>query len=62
MVELARARAAPGGVPRGPADAPECLNRPCTPRPQVKYMVELARARAQHPAVFRVDLLMRLSA
>lgn len=27
---------------------------------QVKYVVELARALAQHPAVFRVDLLTRL--
>lgn len=27
---------------------------------QVKYVVELARALAQHPAVYRVDLLTRL--
>ena len=27
---------------------------------QVKYVVELARALAQHPRVFRVDLLTRL--
>ena len=29
---------------------------------QVKYVVELARALAQHPAVYRVDLLTRLIA
>lgn len=27
---------------------------------QVKYVVELARALGQHPAVYRVDLLTRL--
>ena len=29
---------------------------------QVKYVVELARALAQHPAIYRVDLLTRLIA
>lgn len=29
-------------------------------RVQVKYVVELARALAQHPVVYRVDLLTRL--
>lgn len=32
----------------------------CFQRLQVKYVVELARAIATHPAVHRVDLLTRL--
>lgn len=28
--------------------------------PQVKYVVELAKALALHPSVYRVDLLTRL--
>lgn len=32
----------------------------CTPLSQVKYVVELAKALALHPSVFRVDLLTRL--
>ncbi len=38
------------------------ITTPNTLTPQVKYVVELARALAQHPAVFRMDLLTRLSA
>lgn len=30
------------------------------PPPQVKYVVELAKALSRHPAVHRVDLLTRL--
>ena len=42
-----------------------CYSRPCASADpvgslQVKYVVELARALAQHPAVYRVDLLTRL--
>lgn len=31
-----------------------------SPLPQVKYVVELAKALSRHPAVHRVDLLTRL--
>ena len=47
-------------------DTPEAPHHNLTPwciiHAQVKYVVELARALAQHPAVYRVDLLTRLIA
>lgn len=55
----------PSGLPatcRGPHPRLKPCHPPVLPAccPQVKYVVELAKALALHPSVYRVDLLTRL--